>query len=574
MSTVVTYVIPHCNEDPEVEQLIKHIVLVKVYNTHHHLFKTHFHGNLDKLCKSGRTAKYYLDLFKEILPLLSNMNTMTRFEVKARLPEGTYVDHIPDIKFDFQNEINTIIAAWRGIEWIHLPITHIQRSMERVIDFATSTQVPKRFRCFNVDNGMKLDQDSKNFASVTFMNEGYVSMRSNSVFMDTYNRLPDPTHHVPYPIDWFVHGAWCHHFAAKEPDVNNIELYTNDEYLKLFPEDRLISPIRREGENTMMRLTHSEWYERACEDENFHHDFRLFGGYTLSLTRDSYALFGNSTEPHVIFINETRKGNPLMTEEGGYPNEVNPYDSSSQGTDEDEIQEIIDTKWIRLNTRGRWFASFVTKGVAASGFNKKEVAKRILMFARAPHEKERYVNWRESLKNIPQHDEEVDGNDGVGNFGFPGIDYLSDSDNSETIQSSISTISQSVDQRTSNRATHQEFMQDESNRGQSESNFAEILRTVKMTKTTKGLWRANFWGGGKATEGKTKEDVARNIIQKGTEINAKIGMIDVRYQHYRDYIMKYGSEKKHRFNSSGILESVAEDAEEVDDDNSIATGDE
>ena len=117
-------------------------------------------------------------------------------------------------------------------------------------------------------------------------------------------------------------------------------------------------------------------------------------------------------------------------------------------------------------------------------------------------------------------------------------------------------------------------MQDESNIGQSESTFAEILRTVKMTQTTKGLWRANFWGGGKATEGKTKEDVASNIIQKGKEINAKTGMIDVRYQHYRDYIMKYGSEKKHRFNSSGILESVAEDAEEVDDDNSIATGDE
>jgi len=55
--------------------------------------------------------------------------------------------------------------------------------------------------------------------------------------------------------------------------------------------ERLISPIRQEGANTMMRLTLCEWLEQAEEEENFCYDFRLFGGYTFSLTGGSYALF-------------------------------------------------------------------------------------------------------------------------------------------------------------------------------------------------------------------------------------------------------------------------------------------
>ncbi len=59
----------------------------------------------------------------------------------------------------------------------------------------------------------------------------------------------------------------------------------------------------------------------------------LFGGYTFSLTGGSYALFGNMKDGHSLFIRETRARHPLSPEDGGYPNEVNPYDPNPHGTD-------------------------------------------------------------------------------------------------------------------------------------------------------------------------------------------------------------------------------------------------
>ena len=104
---------------------MKHVLLAKAYNTHHHLFKSSFHGNLDMLCNTGWKAKSYLKIFTDILPLLSDATTMTRFEIKARLPEGTYVDNHPELEHDFQYIWDAILAMWEGLEWIHLPVTHI-----------------------------------------------------------------------------------------------------------------------------------------------------------------------------------------------------------------------------------------------------------------------------------------------------------------------------------------------------------------------------------------------------------------------------------------------------------------
>ena len=305
-----TCIISLLNKDPDSVHQLKHVLLVKAYNTHHHLFKAFFQGNLDKQCRTGRTARNYMKIFKEILPLLSDMNPMTRFEIKARLPEGAYVDFHPELEQDFQYVWDAIIAMWQELEWIHLPVEHIQWSMERVIEFAISSQVPKRFRCFNVRDNKKLDEDAKNFAAMTFSSLGYVSKRSNAAFIHTYDRQPNPPHPVPYPIDWFVYCAWCHHFATKDPNGKDLRLYLDDEYMKLYRMERLISPIRQEGENIMMRLTLCEWLERAEEEENFYYDFRLFGGYTFSLTGGSYALFGNMKDGHRLFIKETRAGNP------------------------------------------------------------------------------------------------------------------------------------------------------------------------------------------------------------------------------------------------------------------------
>jgi hypothetical protein len=51
------------NIDPIKEQLLKHVVPAKAYNTQHHLFKAFFHWNLDKLCTTGWKARYYLKIF-------------------------------------------------------------------------------------------------------------------------------------------------------------------------------------------------------------------------------------------------------------------------------------------------------------------------------------------------------------------------------------------------------------------------------------------------------------------------------------------------------------------------------
>jgi hypothetical protein len=66
------------NENPVKEELLKHVVLAKAYNTQHHLFKSLFHGNLDKLCATGWKVRYNLKIFTDILQLLSDLKIMTR----------------------------------------------------------------------------------------------------------------------------------------------------------------------------------------------------------------------------------------------------------------------------------------------------------------------------------------------------------------------------------------------------------------------------------------------------------------------------------------------------------------
>ena len=150
------------------------------------------------------------------------------------MPEGTYVDYHPDPGEDFQYVWNAILAMWEGLEWIHLPVTHIQQSMERVIQFVTSTQVPKMIRCFNVRDTKQLDKDAKNFAAMTFASMGYMSRRSNYAFAHTYDRQPDRPETLPYTIDWFVYSVWCHHFGTKDSHENIYHLLCGDQYLKLY----------------------------------------------------------------------------------------------------------------------------------------------------------------------------------------------------------------------------------------------------------------------------------------------------------------------------------------------------
>jgi hypothetical protein len=455
--------------------------------------------------------------------------------------------------------------------------------MERVIEFARSTQVPKRFRCFNIRNNYtKLNKDAKNFASMTFSSLGYVSKRSNAAFIHTYDRQPNPPHQVPYPIDWFVYCAWCHHFATEDPNGKDIRLYLDDEYLKLYRMERLISPIRKEGANIMMRLTLCEWLERAEEEENFYYDFRLFGGYTFSLTGGSYALFGNMKDGRRLFIKETRAGNPLSPEDGGYPDEVNPYDPNPHGIDEDEIEEIIRTKLIKRDRLGTWWARFIQNGKAAGGASKRAVATRILQLARPPVEDERYVDWRETLKDKPADEQEED-EDGIGNYGIPGMHVLPHANDTETNLDFNWSANQIVNRSPRNRINRQaDHIPDETTMEGNDLELNEILKSVEfspMKGKRKEKWRARFLKrNGIATTGKTQLDAAKNIIKKGKIINKTTGKADVRYVEWRKYIKTHKFPHRHTSPTSGMVESMEKDVVGVEgegeSDNDTSLGDE
>jgi hypothetical protein len=67
------------------------------------------------LCNTGWKAKSYLKIFTDILPLLSDLKTMTRFEIKAMLPEGTYVDNHPELEHDIQYIWDAILRNVGGV---------------------------------------------------------------------------------------------------------------------------------------------------------------------------------------------------------------------------------------------------------------------------------------------------------------------------------------------------------------------------------------------------------------------------------------------------------------------------
>jgi hypothetical protein len=444
---------------------------------------------------------------------------MTRFEIKARLPEGTYVDNHPELEHDFQYVWDAILAMWEGLEWIHLPVTHIQQSMERVIQFVTSTQVPKMIRCFNVDHGKKLDEHSKNFAAMTYASFGYVSRRSNFAFAHTYDRQPDRHETLPYTIDWFVYSVWCHHFGTKDPHENVYRLLCDDQYLKLYHNRILISPIRQQGIHVRMRLTLCEWRERTEEENDFYYEFCLFGGYIVRLTRHSYALFGNKQNGHIIFIKQTRAGIPLSPEDGGYPDEVNQYDPNPHGTDEDEIEDIILTKLITRDRSGNWRAKFTSGGRAAGGKSVKAVAKRILQLA---NDDDRYVDWRELLADKPvgQQDEED----------LPRERIIRDNELVLGLELEMNAILKIV-----------EFSQCPRGKG-------------------RGQWCARFLKKGIAATGNTKPDVAKKIIAMAKIVNKRTGEFDPRYVQWRKYIKTHKFPHRHTSPISAMVESAEDDA--------------
>ena len=96
------------------------ILLVKAYNTCHHLVKTRTHANLDRSIVSGRTAKKYLDMFKEISPEMLNMRTKVRFEVRVQITAHETFEISRSGRSPLQDAVDAIIEVWKCSEWIHL----------------------------------------------------------------------------------------------------------------------------------------------------------------------------------------------------------------------------------------------------------------------------------------------------------------------------------------------------------------------------------------------------------------------------------------------------------------------
>jgi hypothetical protein len=373
-------------------------------------------------------------------------------------------------------------------------------------------------RCFNVDHGKKLDQHAKNFAAMTFASFGYVSRRSNFAFAHTYDRQPDHHETLPYTINWFVYSVWCHHFGTNDPHENVYRLLCDDQYLKLYHNRILISPIRQHQIHVRMRLTLCEWRERAEEENDFYYEFRLSGGYIVRLTRHTYALFGNKKNGHIIFIKQTRAGIPLSPEDGGYDDEVNQYDPNPHGTDEDEIEEIIRTKLITRDRSGNWRANFKSGGRAAGGKSVKAVARRIIHLA---NDDDRYVDWRELLTDKPVgQQDEVD---------LPGETIIRDNELVLGLQLEMNAILKIV-----------EFSQLPKGKG-------------------RGLWCARFVKKGIAAKGNTKTDVAKTIIAMAKIINKRTGEFDPRYVEWRKYIKTHKFPLRKIKPISGMVESAEDD---------------
>jgi hypothetical protein len=464
------------HQDPEQLQIQKQkdILLVKIYNTQHHLQVARFHGNVERDCTMGKKAKSYLSMFESMIPSLLAMQPEVRFEVRSRLPMTVTNDSSEsDV---FQHLLDTIIAVWKEAEWIHLPVPHVTRSMQRVIDFATSIHIPAKLRCFDIRASEKLMKDAREFAATVFQNLGFGSVRSNALFAQTYSTQEEL---LPRPLDWFVYYVWVHHFETKDPNADigqsRYSLYLSDQYLRMRNSTLFIEPTRLPEENMRIGLTYPEWHNQiVLSDEFVHFDYHLFGNYVIDLNSDnSTALFGDHEHlPWRVFIHRTRNKIPLSQEEGGYVDENeqdipnDPDGPGYRGGYQQQLDVIIKTVKMTTQHNGQFVARFRNGGIAAVGNTRDIVAEKIIEYMK--HENpnsENYKDWKTNMILNEPDDE-----------------------------------SESIDTATSNA-----------------SEMAEIKRRVKFHPQRNGKFRTTYVSRrGRGPTG-SKKDIIEQIIEDGVD---------------------------------------------------------
>jgi len=91
-----------------------------------------------------------------------------------------------------------------------------------------------------------------------------------------------------------------------------------------------------------------------------------------------------------------------------------------------------------------------------------------------------------------------------------------------------------------------------------------ILKIVVFSQILRGKgrrrWCARFLNRGVAARGNTKPDVAKKIIAMAKIINKRTGEFDVRYVEWRKYIKTHKLPHRHTRSTSGMVESVEDDA--------------
>jgi len=91
-----------------------------------------------------------------------------------------------------------------------------------------------------------------------------------------------------------------------------------------------------------------------------------------------------------------------------------------------------------------------------------------------------------------------------------------------------------------------------------------ILKIVVFSQILRGKgrrrWCARFLNRGVAARGNTKPDVAKKIIAMAKIINKRTGEFDVRYVESRKYIKTHKLPHRHTRFTSGMVESVEDDA--------------
>jgi len=196
---------PHCSK-------------VKIYNSIYHQFLQHktdnFNGGLAGKTSTVRQYRYRIDglMGPKYFGLLPGCSPHCRME-------GTFTLR-PDFDFDadYRESLSfvwdALMSAWSSISVLHLPMSFITASIERIVSYAKSSAVPAHARAFNGDSTNKVTFTGRCFAFLVFNAFGVGSKEVNKMLHDD---MVHPDDKSKSHVEWFlrqVHKFNCNNDRA------------------------------------------------------------------------------------------------------------------------------------------------------------------------------------------------------------------------------------------------------------------------------------------------------------------------------------------------------------------------